>query len=198
MRAGPVEQIVARICREAGARVQTEVRLHDFISTRAGDERRIDVLASGLPCFGGSQLIIDATLRSTLTRDGEPRARSMWQDGAVLIDARRDKERSYPELVACNRGRFVVLALDIGGRFSEETADFLKQLAWARARASPSYLQKATAHAFERRWSRMLAVTASSSFAASLLLPKASLRCENAADAASSWLGDVLAEARHL
>ena len=177
--------------------MQTEVMLRDLVPTVAGDGRRIDVLASGLPCYSGAQLAVDVTLRSTLTKYGEPRARTPWQDGAVLKDARRDKETTYPELAAGTRCHLVVLAIETGGRFSEEAVDFLKQLSWARARAAPSYLRKATAHAFERRWTRMLAVTTASAFANSLLLPKEALRCQNVHDAAEPWLADVLAEARH-
>ena len=52
------------------------------------DGRRLEVVADGLPLFGGAQLI-DATLVSALKRDGTARARTATMDGAALIDARR-------------------------------------------------------------------------------------------------------------
>ena len=79
--------------------------------------------------MGGAQLAIDVTLRSNLTRDGRPRPRADWCDGAVAETAKRDKENKYPELLSSARCKLVVLAIELGGRFSEEAADFLRQLA---------------------------------------------------------------------
>ena len=73
-----------------------------------GDERRIEVLAQDLPCFGGAQLAVDITLRSALCATGEPQPGAAKVDGAVLVRARRDKENSYPELVTSRRCRLVV------------------------------------------------------------------------------------------
>ena len=36
------------------------------------DERRIEVRAQDLPCFGGAQLAVDVTLRSVLGSSREP------------------------------------------------------------------------------------------------------------------------------
>ena len=55
IRAGPVERTLARIFREAGARVRFNAFLRDMnIGVPAGDGRRIEVLAQDLPCFGGA------------------------------------------------------------------------------------------------------------------------------------------------
>ena len=63
-------------------------------------------------------------------------------DGAALEVARRRKERTYPELAGeGGRARFVVLAAEVGGRWSKETATFLAALAKARAESSPLILQ---------------------------------------------------------
>ena len=59
---------------------------------RPDDECRIGVLAQDLPCFGGAQLAVDITLRSALGSSGEPRPRAADIDGAVLAQARIDKE----------------------------------------------------------------------------------------------------------
>jgi hypothetical protein len=63
----------------------------------------------------------------------------------------------------------VVLALEVGGRFSEEAATFLRLLARARARATPALLRKQAARAFLSRWTTLLACSAQQAFAASLL-----------------------------
>ena len=198
LRAAPLERVVARICREAGARVQTNVYLRDMnLHVMADDDRRIEVVASGLPLFGGQQLAVDVTMYGALTADGRPRPRATWQDGAALRDARRDKERRYPEFLRGARCRLVVVALETGGRFSAETIAFLVGLSQARARAAPAYLRRAAEFAYFRRWSRLLAVAAASSLAASLIEEKPTLCLDASPDGEAPWLADLLAEARH-
>eukprot|EP00973_Karenia_brevis_P071655 9958237-Karenia_brevis.AAC.1 len=60
-----MENMMARICRKAGATVRANALLRDMsLSVPASDDRRIEVLAQGLPCMGGAQLAIDVTMRS--------------------------------------------------------------------------------------------------------------------------------------
>ena len=99
------------------------------------DARRLEVVADGLPLFGGAQLAVDATLVSALRSDGTARRRADQIDGVALMDARRRKERTYPELVGHNRrARLVVLAVEVGGRWSQDLKHFVSQLARAKAR----------------------------------------------------------------
>ena len=170
-RGGPLERAAARICREGGARVTTNTRLADLNIHNLSrvDDRRIEVIANGLPMWGGSQLAVDTTLVSPLTRSGEPRSRGGTYAGAALQDARRNKERTYPELLHNRRCRLVVLGIEVGGRWSNEASSFIRMLAKARARSSPPSLQAATTSALVSRWSAILTHAAATSFAASLL-----------------------------
>ena len=122
------ERTLARVCREAGATVRFNAKLGDMnlLSVAADDERAIEVLASGLPLFFGAQLAADVTLRCALTVDGRPQPGAAAVDGAVCSRAREDKERKYPELLAYDRCRLVVLALETGGR-SEEAVQFMEK-----------------------------------------------------------------------
>ena len=61
------------------------------------------MLAQDLPCFGGSQLAVDVTLRSALGCTVEPQPHAVDVDGAILAQARVDKETTYPELVEFGR-----------------------------------------------------------------------------------------------
>ena len=83
--------------------------------------------------------------------------------------ARRDKEGVYPELVDGRRCDLVVVALETGGRWSEEACNFIEQLAFARAREAPPALRFATALGWQRRWTRMLATSSSVAFAQSIM-----------------------------
>ena len=171
-RAVPIERTTARICREAGAVVRTNVLLRDMnVGVAAGDGRQLEVLAQGLPCYAGAQLAVDVTLRSSLTASGAARGRAAVEDGATCSDARRDKETKYHELISSNRSRLVVLALEVGGRCSLETVEFLEALSWARARASPPSVRFAAALGWRRRWLRMLACSAARAWAESVTAP---------------------------
>ena len=118
------------------------------------DGRRVEVVADGLTLWHGAQLAIDTTLVSPLRRDGSPRPRAADHGGAALDDARRRKERTDPELSGDGgRARLVVLAAEVGGRWSQSGAGFTLRVQ----------------QAFIRRWSALLACSAVRAFSASLL-----------------------------
>ena len=81
-----VESAAARVCREAGARVSLNVRVQDIDLARPDvlDNRRLEIVADGLPLFHGAQLAIDTTVVSVLKRDGTPHTRCADVDGAAL------------------------------------------------------------------------------------------------------------------
>ena len=123
---------------------------------------------SSLPfLFGG---LVDTTMVSPVRHDGTARPGAAERDGVALTQARRQKERTYPELVGeGGRARLVVLAAEVGGRWSEETAHFLRSLAKARSESSPFLQQNRVKAAYIRRWSGILACVAARSLALSLL-----------------------------
>ena len=136
----------------------------------AADSRRLEVVVDGLPLHGGVQLAIDTTLVSAVKGDGSPQRGAADRDGVALANARRRKMRTYPELVGAGaRARLVVLALEVGGRWSSEASNFVKLLARARARSEPLVVQRRMEQAWRLRWSAILACAAARSFAASLL-----------------------------
>ncbi len=133
------------------------------------DDRRLEVIANGLPLWGGVQLAVDTRLVSALDSQGRPRTQARSARGAALRIARRAKERTYPELLHAPRCRLVVLAFEIGGRWSPEAAQFIRLLARCRARSAPPLLRGACAAACVRRWAALLAFAAAKAFAATLL-----------------------------
>ena len=157
---------------KAGTRVSTNVMVRD-LDLRAPDVhdgRRLEVVAEGLPLFGGAQLALDTTLFSALHCDGSARPHAANVDGVALVAARRRKELTYPKLVGPHsRARLVVLAGEVGGRWSAETMSFLGLLAKARARSETLLLRRRVEQARRIRWGSMLACAAARAFAASLL-----------------------------
>ena len=71
-----LESAAARVCREAGARVSVNQLIQDLdiAAPDAGDNRRLEVVADGLPLFHGA---------------GLPHARCADVDGAATVAARR-------------------------------------------------------------------------------------------------------------
>ena len=67
------------------------------------------------------------------------------------------------------RARLVVLAVEVGGRWSEEARSFLSQLAKARARGENKLLSKRAEQAWRFRWGSLLACTGARAVAMSLL-----------------------------
>ena len=69
-----VESAGARICREGGARVTTDMMVRDLDPPMplANDSRRLEIVADGLLLFGGAQLAVDMALVSSLHCDGTP------------------------------------------------------------------------------------------------------------------------------
>ena len=191
-----VESVVARVYREGGARVSTNIMVRDMdlAVPNPGDSRRIEVLADGLALFGGVQLAIDTTLVSPLHADGSARPGAAKNDGVALRVARRRKERRYPELSGHNnRCRLVVLAREVGGRWSDETRTFIRTWARFRARSEPPLLRKRVEQAWRLRWWSLLSCAAARAFACSLV----NLRICGGADGNLPLSCEVEGEQRH-
>ena len=85
-----------------------------------------------------------------------------WQRHAVLIvAARRRKVARYPELTRGEPQRLVVLAAEVGGRWSDECQQFLRTLLRLRVQRAPPPLRAAAAQGWARRWWSVLSVAPS-------------------------------------
>ena len=158
------------------------------------DARRLKVVAEGLTLFGGCQLALDATVVSPLHVDGTHRRRSHVEDGVAIRKARKLKERTYPELCQGNgRARLVVIAGEVGGRWSEETKTFLWCLACAKATAAPRRMFGSARAGWYRRWTCLLACSSAKAVAYSLVGKAGS---PGAGDQVPS-VHDVVAHARY-
>ena len=128
------------------------------------------MIADGLPLFGGAQLAVDTTLVSALRADGLARRRAAQQDGVAAESARQRKVRTYPELVGPHRrAHLVVLALEVGGRWSSETQAFITQLARAKARSESQLMRRRAEQAWRLRWGSILACAAARAVASTML-----------------------------
>ena len=163
----------------------------DLVLPQGADGRRLEVVADGLPLFDGAQLAVDTTLVSPLHCDGSARPGAPSTDGVALSAARRRKERAYPELVGPHRrARLVVLAGEVGGRWSEETRSFISQLAKAKSRAEPFVLRRRVEQAWRLMWGAMLSCAAARAFASSLLERRTAMGSDGATPLSHEVEGD--------
>ena len=128
------------MCEEAGAQVLENQFLRDMgleTEVRRPDDRRVELVVKGLPLFHGIPLALDATVVSPLHADGTARPHADTTAGVALEAAEDDKARRYPELVHSARVRLVVLACEVGGRFSGECSDLVRRLVEYRSGQQP-------------------------------------------------------------
>ena len=165
----PAEVCVARTCREAGAREKENQLLRDLnIVVPVTDQRRIEVIANGLPFWGGKQLAVYTTVVSALSGRGVARGR--W-DGQAIHEA---------QLVDGSRCHVLVMAFEVAGRGSHEGVTFLQSLAWYKSLSVPRVLRRSTQLLFFQRWTAMLARTIQRAYAAILLVqPLGACSCVN-------------------
>ena len=90
-----LESAAARVCREVGGRVATNILVRDLDlgTPDARDARRLEVVVDGLPLFGGAQLAVDTTLVSAIQGNGEPRNGAADRDGVALLSPKRNGRR---------------------------------------------------------------------------------------------------------
>ena len=156
-----LESVGAQICREAGARVSTNVFVRD-LEPNVQDTRKLEIVAKGLLLYGGAQLAVDTTLVSAHQCDGTAKPGPAHIDGAALVVDRRRKEKACPKLVGPqSRAKLVVLAGEVGGRWSEEMVTFLRLLAAARARSESALLRRNAEQACRMWWGRDVGVRCS-------------------------------------
>ena len=173
-RAKPLERSWQLVLREAGARVVPQQMMRDMdVAVRASDGRQLDVVAYGLPVFGGVPLCGDATIVSPLGRQGRPKYGADTDDAVALQAAWRRKSRRYPELAHGDRGRLVVLGVEVGGRWSTEAWQLLQKLANAKCRSAPTLLRRSAALSWHRRWSSAVSISVQAALASSLSQPSA-------------------------
>ena len=171
------------------------VRDLDLPAPDTSDSRRLEVVVDGLPLFGGCQLAVDTTLVCALHCDGTPHRGAADADGVAASAARRRKERTYPEIVGPrSRARLVVLAVEVGGRWSSETRSFIAQLAKARSRQEPLLLRRRAEQAWRMRWGAFLSCVAAKAVASSLLESPCAQGVDG--DTPPSW--EVEADHRHV
>ena len=86
-----------------------------------------------------------------------------------------------------------MVGIETGGRWSDEALGFVEMLAGAKARDASLALRRSAVLAWRRRWSRMLSISCSRTFACSLVSSPAD--AWDGTDGAPPDLADLFQEA---
>ena len=89
-----------------------------------------------------------------------------------------------------SRARLVVLAVEVGGRWSAETRSFLAHLAKARSRQEVPLLQRRAEQAWRMRWGAILGCASARAVAASLLELSGSTGADGECPSSHEVVGD--------
>jgi len=175
-RAKPVERMWVRVCREAvgceGQVIPQQWLAHTTApNVRPDDRRRLDLVVYGASSLG-QVYCCDATVVSPLHGNGLPHNGATYDNGACLKQAARRKRSRYPELLGRGPAKLVVLGVEVGGRWCEESLSFMDALVMARAKRAPPVLRTAAVHAWRRRWWCLLSIAVQDAVAATLVQDK--------------------------
>ena len=129
----------------------------------------MEIVAKNLHIKHGIPLACDATVVSPLHANGDARRRAADHDGVAIAAAEADKRATYPELVHSTRCQLVVLACEVGGRWSGTCSWLVRTLAEEKSAGAPPRLRRTTARAWEARWWGMLAVAVQNAVASTLV-----------------------------
>ena len=89
------------------------------------DDRKAEILATGLALYQGIPLMCDDSLVSPNKADGIARPRAAHEPGIAIANIEDVKATTYPELVSSTQCKFLVLAGEVGGRWSATICQLL-------------------------------------------------------------------------
>ena len=188
-RAKLVEQAWLAVCREAVGAEGHVVPQQWLSHTSApgvptSDRRRLDLVVYGASPQGLA-LCCDATLVSPITGASAPHPRADHTPGIALRMAESRKRATYPELQRGGGQRLFVLAVEVGGRWKDDSQALVRQLVRVRALRAPPALRAAASSAWTRRWWGMLSTAVQHAVGGTALgapVSKGAAGCEPALD----------------
>ena len=114
----------------------------------------------GMSIGNGRPVVGDMCMGSALHADGRPWTDAATDDGVTIERLTDQKHNTYPELVASDRARFVVLACEEGGRWGPDVFEVVKDLVKLKVAPLHPLLRRSAALAYTRRWWSILAMGA--------------------------------------
>ena len=104
------------------------------ITVAPTDQRRLDIVVSGLNVARGLPLFCDVTVLTPLTTSGAARPGTSNRGGALLERAYRENESTYPEVRRSGLGMLYCLGAEVFGRWGAQAIELVPALARERVR----------------------------------------------------------------
>ena len=134
-----------------------------------GDTRRLDLIVPGLNVARGLPLFCDVTIVAPLSRNGQPRGGTSNQGGHILVDAARENDANYHEVLNTGLGALYCLGCEVYGRWGEPCMKLVPQLAREHARGLHPRVRRGAALGYQNRWWSILGVSLQKAVAAAVL-----------------------------
>ena len=128
-RGSAVERAWRPLWEEAPVQASEHPLVHDLVPTvPAWDGRQAGVFVRGMSIGSGRPVVGDMCMGSALHVNGTPYAHAATEDAKAIERLTRQKHNDYPELVASDRIRYVVLACEEGGRWGPDVFEVVSDL----------------------------------------------------------------------
>ena len=128
------------------------------IPVHPDDQRRLDIVATGLPIAQGLPLFCDVTVLSPLTRNGDARPGTSNQGGSLLAAAERENNDMYEEIRSSGFGTLLCLGAETYGRWGAQAVWLVPALATERTRHLHPRIRTGIALASLHRWWGILGI----------------------------------------
>ena len=116
------------------------------------------MFVSGMPIGRGLPVVGSMCMGSVLHANGAPYAGAATTDGQAITRLTNQKHDKYPELVASDRLRYVVLACEEGGRWGPDVFEVVDDLVRLKVAPLHPLLRRSAALAYTRRWWSILSM----------------------------------------
>ena len=139
------------------------------IPVRGGDTRRLDLVVPGLNVARGLPLFCDVTVLSPLSRNGQARAGTSNRGGQLLVDATRENNSTYREVLDSGLGALFCLGCEVYGRWNATCIKLMTDLAREHTRGLHPRVRRGAALSYHRRWWALVGASLQKSVAAAVL-----------------------------
>ena len=152
-RGSAVERAWRPLWEEAPVQASEHPLVHDLVPTvPAWDGKQADVFVRGMSIGNGRPVVGDMCMGKALHVNGTPYAHAATEDAKATERLTRQKHNDYPELVASDRIRYVVLACEEGGRWGPDVFEVVSDLVRLKVAPLHPMLRRSAAHAYTRKW----------------------------------------------
>ena len=116
------------------------------------DNRRLDLIVTGLNVHRGLPLFCDVTIVSPISGNGEPRGGTSNRNGGLLQQAQQENDDTYHAVVVSGLGSLLCLGSEVFGRWSLQFVDMVPALARERSRGQHPCVGGGVALSLQQRW----------------------------------------------